>query len=146
MLEGDFAIARYPIVPGHEFCGEVVAVGSQVTNVREGDFVAADPNLLCGYCRFCRVGRFNLCVPGGNVFKLPDKLPRRWGTLVEPLSCAVHGFDLVHPPLASSYLVYGAGTMGLLIASLARRAGASRRGLTVPNRVGGVSFCVRRAR
>jgi len=145
MLEGDFAIARYPIVPGHEFCGEVVAVGSQVTNVREGDFVAADPNLLCGYCRFCRMGRFNLCenfdaigvtrngacadlvrVPGGNVFKLPDKLPRRWGTLVEPLSCAVHGFDLVQPPLASSYLVYGAGTMGLLIASLARRAGASR--------------------
>jgi len=145
MLEGDFTIARYPIVPGHEFCGEVVAVGSQVTNVREGDFVAVDPNLLCGHCRFCRMGRFNLCenfdaigitrdgacaelvrVPGANAFKLPDELPRRWGTLVEPLSCAVHGFDRIQPLVASSYLVYGAGTMGLLIASLARRAGASR--------------------
>jgi 2-desacetyl-2-hydroxyethyl bacteriochlorophyllide A dehydrogenase len=145
MLEGNFALARYPIVPGHEFCGEVVAVGSQITNVREGDFVAVDPNLPCGRCRFCRMGRFNLCenfdaigitrdggcaelvrVPGANAFKLPQDLPRRWGTLVEPLSCAVHAFDQIQPPLASSYLIYGAGTMGLLIASLARRTGASR--------------------
>jgi len=145
MLEGDFALARYPIVPGHEFCGEVVAVGSQVINVREGDFVAVDPNLPCGHCRFCRMGRFNLCenfdaigitrdgacaelvrVVGANAFKLPDELPRRWGTLVEPLSCSVHAFDQIQPPVASSYLIYGAGTMGLLIASLARRAGANR--------------------
>jgi 2-desacetyl-2-hydroxyethyl bacteriochlorophyllide A dehydrogenase len=145
MLEGDFALARYPIVPGHEFCGEVVAVGSQVINVREGDFVAVDPNLPCGHCRFCRMGRFNLCenfdaigitrdgacaelvrVVGANAFKLPDELPRRWGTLVEPLSCAVHAFDQIQPLVASSYLIYGAGTMGLLIASLARRAGANR--------------------
>jgi len=145
MLDGNFALARYPIVPGHEFCGEVVAVGPQVTNLREGDFVAVDPNLFCGRCRFCRIGRFNLCenwdaigvtrdgacaelvrVPGANAFKLPDEIPRRWGTLVEPLSCAVHGFDRLKPMVASSYLIYGAGTMGLLIASLARRAGASR--------------------
>ena len=61
MLEGGFALASYPIVPGHEFCGEVVAVGSQVTNLREVDFVAVDPNVFCGHCRFCRMGRFNLC-------------------------------------------------------------------------------------
>lgn len=132
MLEGDFALARYPIVPGHEFCGEVVAVGSQVINVREGDFVAVDPNLPCGHCRFCRMGRFNLCenfdaigitrdgacaelvrVVGANAFKLPDELPRRWGTLVEPLSCSVHAFDQIQPPVASSYLIYGAGNHGL---------------------------------
>ena len=53
VLEGDFAPTRYPIVPGHEFCGETAAVGSNVQNVRAGDFVAVDPSLFCGRCYFC---------------------------------------------------------------------------------------------
>ncbi len=61
VLRGEFAPTRYPIVPGHEFCGEVVAVGSDVRNVKDGDFVAVDPSLFCGHCRLCRAGRFNLC-------------------------------------------------------------------------------------
>ncbi len=143
VLEGDLPMTAYPIVPGHEFCGEVVAVGSDVSNIRAGDFVAVDPSLFCGHCRFCRLGRFNLCenwnatgvtrngasaefvlVPAANAFPLPAETPKRWGTLVEPLSCAVHGFDQIDPRLASSYLIYGAGTMGLLLAQLARHAGA----------------------
>ena len=60
VLEGDLEMTSYPIVPGHEFCGEVVAVGSEVENIRAGDFVAVDPSLYCGHCRFCRAGRFNL--------------------------------------------------------------------------------------
>ena len=67
-----------------------------------------------------------MLVPSANAFPLPADIPRRWGTLVEPLSCAVHGFDQVDPRLASSYLIYGAGTMGLLLAQLARHAGPSR--------------------
>ncbi|HEX4216101.1 MAG TPA: zinc-dependent alcohol dehydrogenase family protein [Candidatus Dormibacteraeota bacterium] len=146
VLEGDFAPTRYPIIPGHEFCGEVVAVGREVANVRVGDFVAVDPSLFCGRCRFCRAGRGNLCenwngigvartngacaeligVPAANAFPLPADLPRHWGTLVEPLSCAVRGFDMLDLRLARSYLVYGAGTMGLMLAQLARHAGASR--------------------
>jgi len=144
VLEGDLEMTPYPIIPGHEFCGEVVAVGSEVQNLRAGDFVAVDPSLFCGHCRFCRAGRNNLCenwnatgvtkngacaelvlVPSANAFPLPADIPRRWGTLVEPLSCAVHGFDQVDPRLASSYLIYGAGTMGLLLAQLARHAGPS---------------------
>jgi 2-desacetyl-2-hydroxyethyl bacteriochlorophyllide A dehydrogenase len=143
VLEGDLPMTPYPIVPGHEFCGEVVAVGSDVRNIRAGDFVAVDPSLFCGHCRFCRLGRFNLCenwnatgvtrngasaefvlVPAANAFPLPAETPKHWGTLVEPLSCAVHGFDQIDPRLASSYLIYGAGTMGLLLAQLARHAGA----------------------
>src|SRR5439155_817882 len=58
---GEFAPTRYPIVPGHEFCGEVVAIGSEVRNVKVGDFVAVDPTLYDGTCRQCRAGRFNLC-------------------------------------------------------------------------------------
>lgn len=144
LLQGDIAQARYPLVPGHEFCGEVVAVGRGVTNVRVGDFVAVDPNLPDGVCQFCRVGRTNLCenyralgvtvdgacaelvrLPSYVAFPLPADLPRRWGTLVEPLACAVHGFDQIGVRLAERYLIYGAGTMGLMLAQLARQAGAA---------------------
>ncbi len=146
VLRGEFAPTRYPIVPGHEFCGEVVAIGSDARNVKVGDFVAVDPSLFCGRCRQCRAGRFNLCeywnaigvgsangasaefvaVPSANAFPLPPDLPRHWGALVEPLSCAVHGLDMVDVKVAEDYLIYGAGTMGLLLAQLAKDAGASR--------------------
>jgi len=146
VLRGEFAPTRYPIVPGHEFCGEVVASGGDVRNVKVGDFVAVDPSLFCGRCRQCRAGRFNLCenwnaigvgtangasaefvaVPSSNAFSLPQDLPRHWGALVEPLSCAVHGLDMVDVKVAEDYLIYGAGTMGLLLAQLAKDAGASR--------------------
>ena len=144
LLQGDVSQARYPVVPGHEFCGEVIAVGRAVTNVRIGDFVAVDPNLPDGTCQFCRMGRSNLCenysalgvtlngacaelvrVPSSVAFALPPDLPRRWGTIVEPLSCAVHGLDQVGVRLADRYLIYGAGTMGLMLAQLARHAGAA---------------------
>ena len=146
VLRGEFAPTRYPIVPGHEFCGEVVAIGSDARNLKVGDFVAVDPSLFCGRCRQCRAGRFNLCeywnaigvgsangasaefvaVPSANAFPLPPDLPRHWGALVEPLSCAVHGLDMVDAKVAEDYLIYGAGTMGLLLAQLAKDAGASR--------------------
>ncbi len=154
VLEGDFAPTRYPIVPGHEFCGEIVAVGAEVRDTRAGDFVAVDPSLFCGRCFFCRLGRNNLCenwnaigvgaangacaelvrVPAANAFALPGEMPRRWGTLVEPLSCAVRGFDQVNVRLADSYLIYGAGTMGLMLAQLAAHAGASRLDMVDINR------------
>lgn len=146
VLHGEFAPTRYPIVPGHEFCGEVVAVAKDVRNVKVGDFVAVDPSLFCGHCRQCRAGRFNLCenwnatgvgsangasaefvaVPAANAFQLPSDMPRHWGALVEPLSCAVHGLDQVDLQVADHYLIYGAGTMGLLLAQLVKNSGASQ--------------------
>lgn len=144
LLNGDISSAHYPVIPGHEFCGEVVAVGREVKNVKVGDFVAVDPNLPDGTCRFCRMGRTNLCenysalgvtlngacaefvrTPSHVAFALPAELPRPWGTLVEPLSCAVHGFDQLGLQLADRYLIYGAGTMGLMLAQLARHAGSA---------------------
>ena len=135
VIRGEFAPTRYPIIPGHEFCGEVVAVGREVRNLKVGDFVAVDPSLFDGTCRQCRMGRFNLCehwngigvgsangacaelvaVPAVNAFRLPADMPRNWGALVEPLSCAVHGLDQVGIRAADDYLIYGAGTMGLQI-------------------------------
>ena len=146
ILDGEFPPTRYPIVPGHEFCGEVVAAGAEVESPRVGDFVAVDPSLFCGRCRFCRAGRFNLCeywdgigvgvtygacaefvrVPAANAFALPTDLPRHFGTLVEPLACVIHGYDRIAAHPGDRYLIYGAGTMGLMLGQVARHAGASR--------------------
>jgi 2-desacetyl-2-hydroxyethyl bacteriochlorophyllide A dehydrogenase len=154
VLRGEFEPTRYPIVPGHEFCGEVVAVGADVRNVKIGDFVAVDPSLYCGKCRQCRAGRFNLCenwnaigvgsangacaefvaIPSANAFPLPSGVPRHWGTLVEPLACAVHGLDQLDPRPADAYLIYGAGTMGLLLAQLVKHSGASKLDMVETNR------------
>ena len=142
IMDGEFAPA-FPIVPGHELAGEIVAVGSAVTGYAVGDQVAVDPSLYCGYCYYCKRARGNQCenwaaigvtVQGGaaelvaapmaNLFKLPASLPARDAALIEPLSCAVRGFDVLPRRLASSYLIYGSGTMGLMMLELAKRSGA----------------------
>ncbi len=143
IMDGEFAPA-YPIVPGHEFAGEVVAAGTDVTLVRVGDRVAVDPSLYCGGCYQCRRGRGNLCenwaaigvtAPGGaaeyavapqqNCFPLPAGTDPADAALIEPLSCAVRGFDVLPRHLADHYLIYGSGTMGLMMMELAKRAGAA---------------------
>jgi 2-desacetyl-2-hydroxyethyl bacteriochlorophyllide A dehydrogenase len=144
ILDGELEATRYPIVPGHEFAGEVVAVGREVAGIGVGDLVAVEPNVVCGRCDFCRTGRENLCanwnaigvsradggwaeltaVPAKNAFVLGDGFPRRWGALIEPLSCAVYGFDLLTLRLADHVLIYGAGTMGLMLCQLASGHGA----------------------
>jgi 2-desacetyl-2-hydroxyethyl bacteriochlorophyllide A dehydrogenase len=130
-------------VPGHELAGEIVAVGSAVTGYAVGDQVAVDPSLYCGHCYYCKRARGNQCenwaaigvtaagaaaeyvvAPMANLFKLPGHLAARDAALIEPLSCAVRGFDVLPRAMASSYLIYGSGTMGLMMLSLARRAGA----------------------
>ena len=148
---GLFPPTPFPIVPGHEFAGEIVAVGTDITYLAEGDRVAVDPTLVCGHCAWCRVGRGNLCdnwgatgdtvdgavaeyvaVPAYNCHKIPDSMSFQQAALVEPLSCAVHAIHLAPPRVGESVLVIGGGTMGLLTAQLLARGGASR--LTVVDR------------
>jgi 2-desacetyl-2-hydroxyethyl bacteriochlorophyllide A dehydrogenase len=143
ILQGEFA-PSLPIVPGHEFAGEVVAVGRDAIGVAVGDRVAVDPSLYCGECHYCRVGRGNQCerwaaigvtVPGGaaeyvaapaaNCVRLPDHVTTEDAALIEPLSCAVHGYDVLAGRLGAHVLVYGAGTMGLMMLELAKRTGAA---------------------
>jgi 2-desacetyl-2-hydroxyethyl bacteriochlorophyllide A dehydrogenase len=152
IADGDITMARYPIIPGHEFAGEVVAVGKGVTSVRVGSLVAVDPSLYCGHCRFCRSGHGNLCenwnaigvsragaaaeyvaVPEWNAHLLPPGFDMSLGALIEPLSCAVHGYDLVHTKLGDRFLIYGAGTMGLMLLMLADRSGAIETTVVEPN-------------
>ncbi|MFE1169199.1 zinc-dependent alcohol dehydrogenase family protein [Nocardiopsis sp. NPDC058789] len=152
IIDGEFAPTPYPIVPGHEFAGTVVAVGSEVTDVAVDDRVAVDPSLFCGECAKCLVGRGNLCarwnavgvtrpgasaefvsVPAASCYRIPDAMPFEHAALIEPLSCAVHGFDLLPGRVGEHYLVYGAGTMGLLMAQLAASAGAASVSVVDPN-------------
>ncbi len=145
VLDGDFAPTVYPIIPGHETSGVVESVGSEVSDVSPGDRVCVDPSLYCGECAFCSVGRANLCEnwngagvartdgstaelvlsPARNVYHLDDSVDLALAALVEPLSCAIHGYDLLPRQMGEHYLVYGAGTMGLMMAQLAPRAGAA---------------------
>jgi 2-desacetyl-2-hydroxyethyl bacteriochlorophyllide A dehydrogenase len=143
ILQGEFA-PTLPIVPGHEFAGEVVAIGSAVDVLAVGDRVAVDPSLYCHECHYCRIGRSNLCerwaaigvtVPGGaaeyavapaaNCVKLPEHVRTEDAALIEPLSCAVRGYDILRSSLATHVLIYGSGTMGLMMLELAKRTGAA---------------------
>ena len=143
IMQGEFAPA-FPIVPGHEFAGEIVAVGSGVTGYAVGDQVAVDPSLYCGHCYYCKRARGNQCenwaaigvtVSGGaaeyvaapmaNLFALPEGLAAADAALIEPLSCALRGFDVLPRNMADNFLIYGSGTMGLMMMELAKRAGAA---------------------
>lgn len=143
VVDGEFAAAKYPVVPGHEFAGEVVEVGPEVKGVSVGMMVTADPNQQCGRCRPCREGHGNLCeeframgitlpgacadfvtVPYWLARPLPEGFDMSVGALVEPLSCVVHGYDLISTRLGDRFLIYGAGTMGLMLIALAQRVGA----------------------
>jgi threonine dehydrogenase-like Zn-dependent dehydrogenase len=111
--------------------------------VNEGDRVAVDPSLYCHQCHYCRIGHNNLClrwgaigvtvaggaaqyvaVPAANCVRLPDHVGTADATLIEPLSCAVRGYDVLRSQLGSHVLIYGAGTMGLMMLELAKRVGA----------------------
>lgn len=143
ILRGEFAPCL-PVVPGHEFAGEVVAVGSEVDELRVDDRVAVDPSLYCNACHYCRIGRNNLCeryaaigvtapgaaaeyvvAPAANCVKLPEHIRTEDAALIEPLSCAVRGYDVLSAPMASHVLIYGSGTMGLMMLELAKRTGAA---------------------
>jgi 2-desacetyl-2-hydroxyethyl bacteriochlorophyllide A dehydrogenase len=145
IADGHFPPTPYPIVPGHEFAGEIVELGADVPgDWRIGDRVAVDPSLFCGYCDPCRAGHGNLCenwgatgdtvngafaeyvaVPSANCYRMPDSLSWQEGALVEPVSCAVHGVRRVGVEAGERFLVVGAGTMGLVMQQLLQRAGAS---------------------
>ncbi|MDX2541130.1 zinc-dependent alcohol dehydrogenase family protein [Streptomyces sp. WI04-05B] len=143
ILQGEFA-PTLPIVPGHEFAGEVVGVGTAVTELSLGDRVAVDPSLYCHECRYCRTGHNNLCerwaaigvttaggaaqyavAPVANCVRLPEHIRTQDAALVEPLSCAVRGYDVLRSRLGAHVLIYGSGTMGLMMLELAKRTGAA---------------------
>ena len=141
--DGDYGVVRYPVIPGHEFAGTVVEIGRGVGGLAVGDRVAVDPMDYCDACQNCRAGWTNMCLRGGGLGTtapgalaeyvavnaarcepIPADMTMDDASLVEPLSCVLHGVDRIGPVLGNSALVFGAGPIGLMMTTLLARAGA----------------------
>jgi 2-desacetyl-2-hydroxyethyl bacteriochlorophyllide A dehydrogenase len=125
---------------GHEFAGEVVAVGPGVQNFKVGDLVSALPVVGCGQCGSCKSGEPMWCEKGLNgllggmgqyanakasaAIKLPKSLSLEDGALVEPLAVCLHGVTLAGISPGANVLVLGAGPIGVGVAYWAKRVGA----------------------
>ena len=152
ILEHELPTAPYPLVPGHEPWGRVVALGRDVRSHAIGDRVAIDPSLHCGHCRFCRRGRGNLCeswgaigatrrgawaeyvaAPAANAYPLAESVSDEAAALAEPVACALRGIERLAPEPGDDVVVFGAGTMGLLLAHLLVAGGAGAVTLVEPN-------------
>ncbi len=152
ILHHGFGSAKYPCTPGHEFAGRVVEVGRNVRHLKEGDFVAVAPNVVCGTCRWCKAGRPNLCihlvaigvgragaaaeyvaVPGQNALKVKETVGDGPAALIEPLACALHAVESSRGVAGRNVLVMGGGTMGLLIALSANAQGAGAVAISDPS-------------
>ncbi|HEM8141069.1 TPA: L-threonine 3-dehydrogenase [Providencia rettgeri] len=131
-----------PMVVGHEYIGEIVAIGQEVKGFNIGDRVSGEGHITCGHCRNCRGGRTHLCrntigvgvnrtgcfaeylvIPAFNAFKIPDNIPDEIAAIFDPFGNAVHtalSFDLV----GEDVLVSGAGPIGIMAAAVCRHVGA----------------------
>ncbi|MFT7476275.1 MAG: 2-desacetyl-2-hydroxyethyl bacteriochlorophyllide A dehydrogenase [Verrucomicrobiales bacterium] len=144
LLDGEWSFVQYPVIPGHEFSGEIVEVGPGVDANLVGQRVAVDPVVGCSTCDHCTSGRVNLCRtlgaygatrPGGsaercvvgvqNLVPLPESLPFEAAAVAQPLACALHALNRVPQVPAQRVLVVGGGAAGLLLAQAVRASGAS---------------------
>ncbi len=135
---------RPPLIPGHEFCGEVVACGDEVTSVKEGDFVSAEMHVACGKCLQCRTGEAHICqnvkiigvdangafaefvvIPESNIWKLDPEIPQEYASILDPLGNAVHSV-LAGEIAAKTVAITGCGPIGLFAIAVARAVGAAR--------------------
>jgi threonine 3-dehydrogenase len=132
-----------PLIPGHEFCGEVVAFGDEVTSVKEGDFVSAEMHVACGKCLQCRTGEAHICqsvkiigvdangafaeyvvIPESNIWKLDPAIPQDYASILDPLGNAVHTV-LAGEIAAKTVAITGCGPIGLFSIAVAKAVGAT---------------------
>src|SRR3954470_16528857 len=132
-----------PLIPGHEFCGEVVAHGDEVTSVKEGDFVSAEMHVACGKCVQCRTGEAHICqnvkiigvdadgafaeyvaIPESNIWKLDAAIPIEYASILDPLGNAVHTV-LAGEIAARTVAITGCGPIGLFSIAVAKAVGAT---------------------
>lgn len=141
--DGDF-ISKFPLTTGHEFAGEIVEVGDETWGFSIGDRVTADNTVMCGECYYCRRNQPLFCEnfyslgcngPGGfaeyvvvnfdKVFHVSDALTYDQACFAEPLSCAVHGMDVIDIKCGDDVLIFGAGPTGILLTQLIKFGGAA---------------------
>lgn len=143
-----------PVVLGHEFSGQVTAVGPDVLAFKAGDKVTVDPNIYCGKCSYCKSGQKQFCenltavgvnqnggfaqyccVPEKQCYKLDEHVRYEDGALSEPLACCVHGIERIQMEPGQSVCVIGGGPIGLLMLQLASMQGAAKIVLSEPSAV-----------
>ena len=135
-------------IMGHEFCGEIAAVGSDVTTWQEGEPVVVEPTIYCGACFYCQQGHYNrcvdfetrgitgsgtnggfaeyVCVPAYQPHRPPPTLSPALGALVEPTAVGAHGWRLAGLTQPDSVVVIGIGNIGLLAILVAKAKGAKQ--------------------
>ena len=135
----------YPVVQGHEFSAVIEGVGEGVTKVTPGMKATAAPQKVCGVCNPCKRGDYNICdelkvcgfqapgcaqdlfvVPEERIVAFPDTLTFEQGTLIEPAAVAAHSTNRVKSLEGKNVAVFGAGTIGNLVAQAARCRGAKK--------------------
>jgi L-iditol 2-dehydrogenase len=141
---GDF-IVNGDFILGHECAGEIVALGSKVTELELGDKVALEPGCTCGQCEFCKTGKYNLCpdveflatppyhgclenyiaFPANMCFKLPENITSKEGALVEPLAVGMHAAAQGNVKLGDSVVILGSGCIGLVTLLACKAYGAT---------------------
>jgi len=140
-----------PMVVGHEFVGEIVAVGSNVNDFHAGEVASGEGHVVCGRCRNCLAGRRHLCahaqgvgvnrpgafaeyiaLPMSNIWRHNPAVNREVAAIFDPFGNAVHT-GLSFPVLGEDVLVTGAGPIGIMAAAVARHAGARHVVITDPN-------------
>jgi threonine 3-dehydrogenase len=142
-------IIEAPLIPGHEFYGEVVEAGEDVRDVKVGDRVSGEGHVVCGICRNCRAGRRQMCIhtvsvgvqrdgafaeyvviPETNVWVHHDpSVTPGLGAIFDPFGNAVHT-ALSFPLVGEDVLITGAGPIGLMAIAVARHAGARKIAIT----------------
>ncbi len=132
-----------PMTFGHEFCGHIEKLGSEVEGLRAGEFVSAEMHVNCGHCYQCRVGQPHICqnlkiigidrdgcfaefvaIPASNIWKIDPAIPERYAAIMDPLGNAVHTV-LAGPITGQTVAVTGCGPIGLMAIAVAKACGCS---------------------
>ena len=151
----DWAKATIPVpmAIGHEFVGEIVAIGSNVSDFHPGDIVSGEGHVVCGRCRNCFAGRRHLCahtkgvgvnrpgafaeyisLPMTNIWRHDPHVNQEVAAIFDPFGNAVHT-ALSFPVLGEDVLITGAGPIGIMAAAVVRHAAARYVVVTDPNPV-----------
>lgn len=145
VFHGQHPFTKYPVTQGHEVSGVVEKVGGGVKDLRPGQKVTIEPQLVCGKCHPCRHGKYNLCeelrvmgfqapgtaahyfaVDAAKVTPLPDSFSLEDGAMIEPLAVAVHAVKQAGDVKGKDVVVIGAGPIGNLVAQTAKGMGARK--------------------
>lgn len=143
VYHGKHPFTTYPVTQGHEVSGEIVELGKEVKDLRIGQKVTIQPQVVCGKCHPCRHGKYNLCeelkvmgfqttgvasqyfvTESSKVTPLPEEMSDDEGAMIEPLAVAVHAVKRAGDVKGLKIAVLGAGPIGNLVAQAAKGMGA----------------------